>query len=592
VKTEIDHSVVRCADSTFRLRFTHGLRRGLGSAARCARSLGSMKRLYALLLLVVLLPCTLFAQEKDRDWYKHAVFYEIYPRSFADSNNDGIGDLNGITAHLDYLKRLGVDAIWITPCFPSPQVDFGYDVSDYESIDPAYGTLADFDRLVAEARKRNIRVVLDFVLNHTSDRHAWFEESRSSRTSAKRDWYLWRDGAAPGQPPNNWGSVFGGSAWQLDPATGQYYLHQFYAEQPDLNWRYPEVEDAMMEVARFWFKRGVAGFRLDAVDRIYEDPDFRDNPVKVDPYGSETLVETYTTNLPELHNVLRHLRTVADEYGAVLVGETWTSSVEELQRYYNSLQMPMNFVFTMVNRPSAPEFRKQIHDAERGLGWPVYLFSNHDITRHYDRYGDRAYNDQIAKALAALYLTLRGTPILYYGEEIGMTNNDPARVEDVKDPIGRRFWPHNKGRDGERTPMQWTAGPNGGFSQTAPWLPVPDSARTHNVAAEEKDERSILRFYRHLLELRHTNEQLREGNYVALNENDANVLAYLRTYKGKAVLVAINMSAAPRKIALDLRQHSFGAKAKTLLATESQPGSVRLSEISLAPFGVYIGEVK
>jgi alpha-glucosidase len=526
------------------------------------------------------------------DWWRHAVFYEIYPRSFADSNDDGIGDLNGITAHLDYLKHLGVDALWITPCFPSPQVDFGYDVSDYESIDPAYGTLADFDRLVAEARKRNIRIVLDFVLNHTSDRHPWFQDSRASRTSAKRDWYIWKDPSAPGQPPNNWGSVFGDSAWQLEPATGQYYLHQFDVKQPDLNWRNPEVEDAMLEIARFWFKRGVAGFRLDAVDRIYEDPDFRDNPVKTDPDGSTELIEKYTTNLPELHNVLRHLRTVADEYGAVLIGETWTDSVDDLQRYYNSLQLPMNFVFTMVNRPSALEFRKQIHDAEHGLGWPVYLLSNHDITRHFDRYGDGAHNEQIAKALAALYLTLRGTPILYYGEEIAMENNDPKRLEDVKDPFGRRFWPKNKGRDGERTPMQWNGGPNAGFSTVRPWLPVPASALTHNVATEEKQKDSMLRFYQRLLELRHHNQQLRDGTYVALNENDANVLSYLRTDNRKAVLVVINLSALPQQVSFDLNPQGLGDKVKTLLSTESQPGSVRLSQISLAPFGVYIGEVK
>jgi alpha-glucosidase len=545
--------------------------------------------------VTLLLAGTLLAQEKDkvkdRDWWKNAVFYEIYPRSFADSNNDGLGDLNGITAHLDYLKKLGIDAIWITPCFPSPQVDFGYDVSDYENIDPAYGTLADFDRLVAEARKRNIRIVLDLVVNHTSDQHAWFQESRSSRTSPKRDWYVWRDGTAAG-PPNNWISVFGGSAWQMDGTTNQYYLHQFYPEQPDLNWRNPEVEDAIMEVARFWFKRGVAGFRLDAVDRIYEDPDFRDNPVKPDSDGSQTLNETYTTNLPELHNVLRHLRTVSDEYGAVLVGETWTSSVEELQRYYNSLQLPMNFVFTMVNKPSASEFRRVIHDADRGLGWPVYLFSNHDITRHYDRYGDGTHNDQITKALAALYLTLRGTPILYYGEEIGMKNSDPTRVEDVKDPIGRRFWPKNKGRDGERTPMQWTSGTNAGFSEHAPWLAVSAAAQTHNVASEERDANSVLRFYQRLLDLRHNREEFKQGDYVALNENDPNVLSYLRTYKGKAVLVAINLSAAPQKVAFDLRKRELGNKAKTLLATEAQPASARLSEITLAPYGLYIGEVK
>ena len=296
-----------------------------------------VQRLCFVLLLSALFSSKLLAQVKDidRDWWKHAVFYEIYPRSFADSNNDGIGDLNGITAHLDYLKKLGVDALWITPCFPSPQVDFGYDVSDYEGIDPAYGTLADFDRLVAEAGKRKIRIVLDFVVNHTSDQHPWFKESRSSRTSPRRDWYIWRDGAGADKPPNNWGSIFGGSAWKLDSSTEQYYLHQFYPEQPDLNWRNPEVDDAMMEVARFWFKRGVAGFRLDAVDRIYEDPDFRDNPIKKDADGTESLDEIYTSNLPELHNVLHHLRTVADEYGAVLVGETWTSNVEELQRYYH-----------------------------------------------------------------------------------------------------------------------------------------------------------------------------------------------------------------------------------------------------------------
>lgn len=551
-------------------------------------------------LCVALLLCTFSAAQKDKwardkeghEWWRHAVFYEIYPRSFADSNNDGIGDLNGITAHLDYLKRLGVDAIWITPCFPSPQVDFGYDVADYENINPEYGTLPDFDHLVSEAKKRNIRVVLDFVLNHTSDKHAWFLDSRSSRAAAKRDWYIWRDGIAAGQPPNNWGSVFGGPAWKFDATTNQWYLHQFDPAQPDLNWRNPEVEDAMMEIARFWFKRGVAGFRLDAVDRIYEDPDFRDEPVNINPDGTQTLEEIYTRDLPELHNVLRHLRTLSDEYGAVLVGETWTNSVEELQHYYNALQLPMNFVFTMENKMSAPAFRQQIAEAEHGLGWPVYLFSNHDIIRHYNRYGDGAHNDQIAKALAAMYLTLRGTPILYYGEEIGMENNDPLRLADVKDPVGKMFWPKNKGRDGERTPMQWTAGANAGFSEKTPWLPVPDSAKTHNVAAEEKDSGSILRFYQRLLTLRHRTPELAEGDYVALNENDPNVLSYLRTYKGKAVLVAINMSAMPQQIVFDVRAKGFGAKARTLLSTDTQPASVKLSQISLQPYGVYIGEVR
>ena len=541
--------------------------------------------------LVVAFASASFAQQKNDEWWKHAVFYEIYPRSFADSNNDGMGDLNGITAHLDYLHRLGVDAIWITPCFPSPQVDFGYDVSDYENIDPAYGTLADFDRLIAEAGKRHIRVLLDFVMNHTSDQHAWFVNSRSSRTAPKRDWYVWRDGAAPGGPPNNWISVFGGSAWELDPATGQYYLHQFYPQQPDLNWRNPEVERAMMDVTRFWFKRGVAGFRLDAVDRLFEDPQFRDNPVKTLPDGTQQLVETYTKNLPELFDALHDLRQVADGRDAVLVGETWTESVDELKRYYESLQLPMNFLFAEVNQMSAPEFRKQIHDADSGLGWPVYLFSNHDIMRSYDRYGDGTHNDQIAKVLATLELTLRGTPILYYGEEIGMENNDPKRVEDVKDPIGRRFWPKNKGRDGERTPMQWTSGTNAAFSETAPWLPVSPSARTHNVAVEEKDAGSILRFYESLTHLRRTNPQLRDGDYVALNETDPNVLSYLRTSAGKAVLVLINMSATAQKVSFDLSSRELAGQAKTLVATGRQRHKINVRAFSLEPFGVYVGEV-
>ncbi len=543
------------------------------------------------LLLLLSAICAFAADNAARDqreWWRHAVFSEIYPRSFADSNNDGIGDLNGITAHLDYLEKLGVTAIWITPCFPSPQVDFGYDVSDFENIDPAYGTLADFDRLVSEARRRGIHVILDFVVNHTSDQHPWFQDSRSSRTSAHRDWYVWHDGRGPGKPPNNWGSVFGGSAWQFDPTTEQYYLHQFYVQQPDLNWRNPQVEAAMLDVERFWLKRGASGFRLDAVDRLFEDPEFRDNPVNADGDPNEV----YTHNLPELHNVLLALRKVADNYDAVLVGETWTSNINELARYYRELQLPMDFLFTEVNKVSAPAFRQQIADAEGSGGWPVYLFSNHDMVRQWDRYGDGKHNEAIAKLLAGLYLTLRGTPILYYGEEIGMQTTEPKRVEDVKDPVGRRFWPKNKGRDGERTPMQWTDGVNAGFSQAKPWLPVPPSAKQHNVASEDRDPNSILNFYRRVLHLRRTNEALVEGDYVPLNEKDRNVLAYLRSYRGKAVLVALNMSSEPHVVRFDLRARGWGDHAQTLLATGPQAARVNLGEVSLAPFAVFIGEVK
>jgi alpha-glucosidase len=321
------------------------------------------------------------AQQKAVDaeghqWWQHAVFYEIYPRSFADSNNDGVGDLRGITAKLDYLKDLGVDAIWLTPCFLSPQVDFGYDVSDYENIDPMYGTLQDFDRLEKEGERRDIHIIMDFVMNHSSDQHKWFLDSKSSRDSAHRDWYIWRDGKAPGQPPNNWISLFGGPAWKFDPTTGQYYYHYFYSGQPDLNWRNPAVKKAMFDVTRFWYKRGVAGFRLDAVDTLFEDPQLHDNPMLpgLNKYGDPNTQDKYNTKFPEVHDVLRELRQVADEHGAVLTGETWTGNIDELKKYYgehsNELQMPMDLMFATVNKLSPSEFRLQIAAVDSAGGWP------------------------------------------------------------------------------------------------------------------------------------------------------------------------------------------------------------------------------
>jgi alpha-glucosidase len=534
--------------------------------------------------------------QSNQDWWKHAVFYELYPRSFMDSNNDGIGDLNGITSKLDYLKELGVDAIWITPCYPSPQVDFGYDVSDYENIDPMYGTLQDFDRLESAASKRDIRIIMDFVMNHSSDQHKWFLASRESRTSPLRDWYIWREGKAPGHPPNNWVALFGGPAWQLDPKTGQYYYHFFYPQQPDLNWRNPAVKNAMFDVTRWWYKRGVAGFRLDAVDTLFEDPQLRDNPVLpgVNQYGDPNTEAKYNDKLPEVHDVLRDLRKVADENHAVLIGETWTDNIEELKRYYGAhndeLHMPMDFMFATVNKLSAPEFRKQIGMVESAGGWPVYVISNHDIRRSYDRYGDGQNNDAIAKLMAGLYLTLRGTPIMYYGEEIGMENNDPTRREDVKDPIGKLGWPKEKGRDGERTPMQWDAGPSAGFTTGAPWLPVPASHATHNVRSELKNPGSVLQFYKHLLALRHQNAALLDGEYVALNREDPNVLAYLRRYKNETVLVVLNMSASEQQAGFDLAAEGISGKITTLLTTSARR-DVTMPAMRLEPFEVYIGAV-
>jgi len=531
-------------------------------------------------------------------WWQHAVFYEIYPRSFADSNNDGIGDLNGIVSKLDYLKDLGVDAIWITPCFPSPQVDFGYDVSDYEAIDPMYGTMKDFDRMVSEGQRRNIRVILDFVVNHTSDQHKWFVDSKSSKTSEHRDWYIWRDGKAPGEPPNNWLSTFGLSAWKLDPKTNQYYYHYFYPEQPDLNWRNPAVEKAMLDVTRFWYKRGVAGFRLDAVDTLFEDPKLTDNPVLpgTDKFGRPNMEEKYDKKLPEVHDVMRKLRSAADEFGSVLIGETWTSNVSELKDYYgehnDELQLPMDLMMTEFKGLSADQYRKHIAAVNAAGHWPVYVITNHDIVRSYTRYAEGTHNDDIAKMMATLYLTLRGTAIMYYGEEIGMENNDPKSKDDVQDPIGKLGWPLEKGRDGERTPMQWNESQNAGFSKAKPWLPVPASYKAHNVASEMKDSNSVLSFYRQLLALRHKEPALLEGDFQLLNENDPNVLTYVRRYKDEAILVVLNMSASNQNVGLDLSPLGFAQpRLSVLLTSFHKPLPAMAAELPMEPYSAFIAKI-
>ena len=567
-----------------------------------------MQRRFALLfpLVVFSLVFSLHLQGQDKStdaqghpWWQHAVFYEIYPRSFMDSNNDGIGDLNGIASKLDYLQALGVDAIWIAPCFPSPQVDFGYDVSDYENIDKMYGTLADFDRLEKLGRQHGIKIILDFVVNHTSDQHPWFIESRSSRDNPKRDWYIWRDGKAQNLPPNNWLSTFGGSAWQWDSKTTQYYYHYFYPQQPDLNWRNPAVSTAMYGVTTWWYKRGVAGFRLDAVDTLFEDPNLKDNPLLPgkNAYGDPNMENKYNDKLPEVHDVMKGLRKAAYPYGAVLIGETWTKDVSELKDYYGTnhdeLQMPMDLMLTKL-KFSAQIFREHIGAVNASGEWPTWVISNHDIVRSWNRYGDGKHNDEIAKDMAAMYLTLRGTPIMYYGEEIGMQNNDPTRPEDVKDPIGRRGWPREKGRDGERTPMQWNDTPNAGFTTGIPWNPIPVTYQTYNVADELKDPNSILNWYKALLALRHKDPALLEGEYIALNQDDPNVLSYLRKTKNEAILVAINMSDNQQKVSFDLTKEGVAlGKSNTLLTNQINLRNIAtISSVTLEPFAVYIAKVE
>ena len=553
-------------------------------------------------LLATFLLCTL-AWGADPDWWRNAVIYEIYPRSFADTNGDGIGDLNGITEHLDYLKDLGVDAIWITPFYPSPQVDFGYDISNYEAIDPQYGTMADFDRLMREATKRGIRVVNDMVLNHTSDQHPWFKESKSSRKNPKADWYVWQNADAKGHPPNNWQSIFGHSAWQWDEKRKQFYYHAFYKEQPDLNWRNQAVRDAMYDTMRFWLDKGVAGFRLDAVPSLFEDVQLRDEPYLegMDAYGERIVSRVYTDNLAEVHEVLRELRHVTNEYpGRVLIGETYLPNSLELAKMYgknqDELHLPMDMQLGFLNKLSVADFRRKLFEAETQLNgnMPLFAFDNHDNMRSVDRYGDGVHNDAIQRLIATVLLTPRASALMYYGEELGMTTNTPTRVEDVQDPIGRIGWPKEKGRDGERTPMQWNNDANAGFGGThKPWLPVGPNYKTVNVAVESKEPDSLLNYYKRLIKLRKENEQLREGEFVLTNEASETVLSYIRvTRDGKAVVVAMNFTSQPQAMSVDLSSRGVkGRHLKTLLASFPGAKEPDLGHITLPAFGSYVGQV-
>lgn len=535
-------------------------------------------------------------------WWKSAVIYEIYPRSFADSNADGTGDLNGVTSRLDYLKELGVDAIWFTPFYPSPLVDFGYDISDYFDIDPRYGTLADFDRLLAEAKKRNIRVLLDLVVNHTSDQHPWFVESKSSRTNSKADWYVWHDAKANGQPPTNWLSSFGGSAWQSVPERHQFYYHRYYTEQPDLNWRNPQVRAAVFDILRFWLKRGVAGFRLDGIGNLYEDAELRDEPVLpgFNALGDPNLSFIYTRNQPETHEAYRMLRKVTDEFpDTVLVGQVGVNTTEALAETYGNndkLHLPINAQFGAARKLVAAEFRQKLIDSQTALNGnpPLLVIDSHDRERSWTRYSDGVHDVAIAKLLATLMLAPRGAALIYYGQEIGMENNDPKRVEDVQDPVGRRGWPANKGRDGERTPMQWDAGFNAGFSTAkTTWLPVSPSYTKRNVINEASSPDSLLNYYKALIKLRRENSALRDGAFEIVDEAGDNIIAWIAKSEGQSVFVALNFSSVPRTIKIDASAHGLRtAQATTLISSSPTVGTAaRLDQLTLPAYGSFIGSL-
>ncbi len=573
------------------------------------RALFSPVLIATVLTAVVSIPLSLPAQTAGSQpdaWWRHAVIYEIYPQSFQDSNGDGVGDLKGITSRLDYLKDLGIDAIWITPIYPSPGVDNGYDIADYTAIDPKYGTMADFETLVTEAKKRGIRILMDYVINHTSDQHPWFKESRSSRDNPKRDWYVWRDGkgetaTSQGEPPNNWQSWFGHSAWQWDEKTRQYYYHYFYVQQPDLNWRNPKVHKAMDGVLDFWMQKGVAGFRIDAVSRLFEDPQMRDDPYLPgkNVYGDRNIRHLYTDDLPQVHDVLREVRRVVDKYPGdpVLVTEADEPNVAALTKMYghgDEVQLPMDFQIADVNALDAAKFRRLFNEVENNSahGQPEYFFSNHDQPRQWDRYGDGQHNDTIAKMMAVLELTTRGTPQMYYGEELGMRTTDPTRIEDVHDPIGRLGWPKEKGRDGERTPMQWSEGAHAGFTTGSPWLKIPPSARQYNVEAESQDPDSILNCYKRLLGLRKSESALRDGEQVSINNDDPDVFAFVRRSGDETVVVALNMSAKARTMQFDFKTAGVHGSKLTPLFSSPQVKPGGGDRVELAPFGALVARVE
>jgi alpha-glucosidase len=529
-------------------------------------------------------------------WYDRAVIYEIYPRSFQDTNGDGIGDLNGITARLDYLKQLGVDAIWITPFFPSPNADFGYDVSDYVNVAPEYGSLQDWDRLVSEARKRGIRVLVDFVVNHTSDQHPWFKESRSSRNSPKRDWYVWRSGGGPMQPPTHWTSIFGGYTWTWDAPTQQWYYHVFLPQQPDVNWANPGLRKAMFDVLRFWLDHGASGFRLDATPYLFEDPAFPDDPHPPKPGGPAAL-KPYNSGRPENHQVLREMRKVLDDYSGdpVLLGESSTATIQDLAEVYgknhDEIQLPMDFLFGNLTTLDAALFKKQVDATQFQLGGetPVFFFSSHDHPRQWSTFGDGTQNDQIAKLTAALTLTQRGSVLLYYGEEIGMGTMPAGQLKSL--PTGPKR-PRADDRDGERTPMQWNSGLNAGFSKGLPWLPVESSYRHYNVENEKRAPDSIYSWYSKLLKLRHEDAALRDGAYVPLESGNRDVFVFGRKAGPREiVLIALNTSSKEQNVSITGMPGEW-PNFRRVLMSSPRANAPSSPSFALAPYGVLIAAVE
>ncbi len=534
------------------------------------------------------------AESIAKNWWRGAVIYQIYPRSFADTNGDGLGDLPGITARLDYVAKLGVDAIWISPFFKSPMKDMGYDVSDYCDVDPSFGSLRDFDALMARAKALGLKVIIDLVLSHTSDQHPWFAQSRKDKSNPYADWYVWADPKPEGSPPNNWLSIFGGSAWAWDSRRRQYYLHNFLTEQPDLNFHNPAVRTALLDAVRFWIERGVDGLRLDTVNFYFHDQLLRDNPPAIDrdapdvpasnPYTFQNHI--YDKTRPENLGFLRDLRALLDTYPALAtVGEVGASErgLDVMGEYTaGGDKLHMCYAFDLMNdKFSAIYIRRRLEVYEKVVseGWGCWAFTNHDVKRAISRWGFDDVADAAAPLLIALLLSLRGTACLFEGEELGLPEAEIA-FEDLQDPYGKAFWPDFKGRDGCRTPMPWDDSPGAGFSAAKPWLPIPDAHRLRSVARQEKDPGSILNRTRQLLKWRKSQPALIDGEMIFHNAAEP-VLAFTRTKGAQRLLCVFNLS----RSAQDFDATSFGK-----LEPLAGPGfDARASDgkIALPPFSAF-----
>lgn len=533
-------------------------------------------------------------------WWRGAVIYQIYPRSFMDTDGNGVGDLPGIIDRLDHVASLGVDAIWISPFFKSPMADFGYDIADYRDVDPLFGTLDDIDRLLAKAHGLGIRVMIDQVLSHTSIEHAWFRESRQSRDNPKADWYVWADAKPDGSPPNNWMALFGGVAWAWEPRRGQYYLHNFLSSQPDLNFHNPEVRAATLDNVRFWLERGVDGLRLDAINFCFHDPLLRDNPPRPpelrvgrgfspdNPYAFQ--YHAHNNTQPENLGFLEDLRALLDAFPeATTLGEISSDdSLGTMAEYVGDARLHMGYSFELLTDDySVAHIRDTVAAIESRMphGWPCWAISNHDVQRAVTRWGGAAPSDTFAKMLMALVTSLRGSACLYQGEELGLPEAD-VPFEALQDPYGITFWPTFKGRDGCRTPLPWDDSAQAGFSGAAPWLPVPDAHRARSVATQDADPDSVLNATRRLLQWRRTQPALCRGD-IRLLVTDEPVLAFVRSLGCDALLVAFNLSGDAQSLALP----DGLAVTDTVLDHGLTSGTIDRGTLSLPAHAVFYGRI-